>query len=235
MSPPPISYIAALISGFLLSACSAFFVPDFEDDGVHRCDLTSDCPELEDNRYVAVCVLPEQLSAGAAKICSSDYDTVPCAATAYGPNHPLTRAYADAFNDPARYGVCPTELLGSSGCGPSPDGCEAGLVLNVYGTCIDPEVDPNAIGAGQLPLEDVLGQDVKDQFCRSYFCDERFVCSHRGSQPRCVPCDPDRYFSRAGCGTLYVQGEVSSVYLDVEATGNCAGDLPTNEIQIGRL
>ncbi|HLT39753.1 MAG TPA: hypothetical protein VK034_25900 [Enhygromyxa sp.] len=227
--------VAILTVSFALGSCTAILVPDEDDDGVARCDLTTDCPELDDNRYVAVCVQPEDLDPNADKICSADYETVHCGATAYSAYHPLTLAHQQALADSSRYGPCPSELLGARGCGPKQDGCEPGLVLNPYGTCDDPKAEVLSVGAGQLELDDVVGRDVADQFCRAYFCDERFVCSHRTNKPRCVPCDPNRFFGRAGCGTLYIQGQPSSVYLDVEQTGNCDGDMPSAEIPIGPL
>jgi hypothetical protein len=225
--------VATLTVVFVLGACTAILVPD--DYGVELCDVTTDCPELTDNRYVAVCVLPENLNPNADKICSADFETIPCGATDYAAYHPLTLALQEALANPNRYGPCPSELLGTRGCGPHEEGCEPGLVVNAYGTCDDPDAEFLSVGAGQLALEDVIGRDVADQFCRAYFCDERFVCSHRTDQPRCVLCDPDRFFGRAGCGTLYIQGQPSSVYLDVEQTGNCNGDTPSDEIPIGPL
>ena len=240
---PPSSTLASLgrrISvvggvGFVLSACTAILVPDVDDDGVARCDVTTDCPEIDDNRYVAVCTLPEHVDPGTDKICTADYESVLCGSTAYAPSHPLTQTLAAAAADPSRYGNCASELLGARGCGPSTDGCAPGLAVNPYGTCDVPDGEVFSVGAGQLELDEAVGRDVEDRFCRAYFCDERFVCSHRTGQPRCVLCDPTRFFGLAGCGTLYVQGQPSSVYLDVEATGNCEGDKPSTEIVFGPL
>ncbi len=108
-------------------------------------------------------------------------------------------------------------------------------MVNPYGTRDDPNAEVLIAGAGQPTLEEAVGRDVKDQFCRAYFCDDRFVCSHRTSTPRCVSCDPIRFFGLGGCATLYVQGQPSSVYLDVEQSGNCAGDLPSSQIEFGPL
>ena len=222
----------ALPAGFLLGACTLILTPDEDDDGVVRCDTTADCPELVDNRYVSVCALPDDDDAD--KVCVADYETIPCGSTAYPPSHPLTQVSLAAATNPGRYAECAAELLGSRGCGPGPDGCVEGLVLNPYGTCDDPSAEVYSVGAGQLELDDVVGRDVGDQFCRAYFCDERFVCSYRGTQPRCVPCEAERYFGRAGCGVLYLQGEPSSVYLDAKV-GNCAGDLASADVPFGAI
>lgn len=236
--PSPSSFslrVSTLTVAFVLSACTAILVPDVEDDGVARCDLTSDCPEIDDNRYVALCVLPEDHDPNADKVCAADYEKIPCGATAYAPSHPLTLAHQEAAANPARYAECSSELMGTLGCGPGQDGCAPGLVVNPYGTCDDPNAELLTVGAGQLALDEVVGRDVGDQFCRAYFCDERLVCDHRETQPRCVLCDPKRFFGRAGCATLYIQGQPSSVYLDVEQTGNCDGDMPSTQIVFGPL
>jgi hypothetical protein len=225
----------ALPLGFVLSACTAILVPDVDDDGVARCDVKTDCPEIDDNRYVAVCVLPEDIDPGADKICSADYEAIGCGSTAHAADHPLTQAYQDAAADPGRYAECSSELLGTRGCGPDEGACAPGLAVSPYGTCDDPDAEFFSVGAGQLELEEVVGRDVGDQFCRAYFCDERFVCSHVTTQPRCVLCDPVRFFGRSGCGTLYIQGQPSSVYVDVEQTGNCDGDMPSTELVFGPL
>jgi len=233
--PRPLACLSLLAAGFALGACTAILVPG-DDEVIIRCDLSSDCPELDDNRHVAVCVLPEDLPANADKVCSSDFATVRCGGAAYGVGHSLTDTYLAAVSDPTRYAACPPALLGQRGCGPTPDGaCAEGLIENVYGTCDDPDAAVFSIGAGQLELDDALGHDVQDQFCRAYFCDERFVCSHRSEQPRCVICERERFFGRAGCGVLYLQGQPSSVYLDAAAHGNCEGDQPLAEIAFGPI
>ena len=234
MSPSSSLRALGLLAVFTLGACTAILVPDVEDDGVARCEITADCPETGDTRYVPACVLWEDKDPAAQKICSADFRDVPCGSNVYGASHPLTLAFLAARSNKASYQACAPEQLDSLGCGPNEEGaCDEGLELNVYETCYDPDALLPAVGIGQVEdFDEIVGRDVQDQFCRSFFCDASFVCSNRGQRPICVPCRYDRYLGSGGCGVLHVEGEPAWPYLDVEA-GNCAGELESEDIDYG--
>lgn len=167
----------ALLAGFVVSACTFILVPDVDDDGVARCEIDSDCPPLDDTRYVAICVPGTDVPKGTPNICSSDYDEVFCGG--YDSAHPLTDMLLLAVTHPELYPPCSESNIGARGCGPGPDGCAPGLVLNLYGSCDDPEAEHPAVGLDQTEPDEIIGRDVQDQFCRSFFCDEQFVCDTR--------------------------------------------------------
>jgi|SRR5690554_4180711 len=225
-----------LLTGFTISACTAILVPDQKDDGVERCDNTPDCTEIDDNRYVAQCVKPDTLDDNASSVCSADFAKIPCGGMAYGGDHVLDEAYADARDAQAAYVSCTMENRGKRGCPPAEGGvCEDGLsVADATGICDDPDAPIPAMHPPDVGGIEVAGQDAMDQFCRWYFCDETFVCDTTGSQPTCQPCsgtDPEE-FGKGGCGQLYIQGEPSSFYTDLD-NANCSGNKPNAEAEFG--
>jgi hypothetical protein len=119
-----------------------------------------------------------------------------------------------------RYLCTEPDRLGSQGC-PARDGgtCDSGLQV-IDGVCNVPGSD--AVG---LAGKDLDHQDVLDQFCRSFFCDDTFVCD-RDSGHICVPCDEDAPFGSGGCGTVYIAGAPSCVYTDECDEADASADEP---------
>ncbi len=95
---------ASLLAAFALSSCTAILVPDEDDDGVLRCDVTSDCPKID-------------LEPGADKVCSADYETIPCGSNAYPGDHPLSQLTAAAAADPSRYAACAASCSAAAAAG----------------------------------------------------------------------------------------------------------------------
>lgn len=227
-----------LLAGFSISACTAILVPDASDDNVDRCNTSADCPEIDDNRYVAICTSGEDQPDNSDQVCSSDFAEINCGETVYSGDHPLPEAYDDADKAKASYTNCdPDADYGKRGCPPTADtgSCNDGLVENQDGIC-DTSADPDipAINAGDVGLGDIAGQDVADQFCRSYFCDERFVCDRSLGTPACVVCNSDDPYGEGGCGTLYIKGEPSSFYTTSESgEWNCDGNEGTDAVEFG--
>jgi hypothetical protein len=190
-------------------ACTAILNPR---DDVERCGSATDCEASGDERYDVVCVYPEGEmldSTEVDKICVAQDRVVSCDPMSY-PNtdHPLQVAL-DTFATFDRYN-CPDDQKGLLGCAPrtTDNMCADGLV-NMGGACDD--TDPDTVPLAGNP--DFAGQDVLDQFCRSFFCDDEYVCD-RETGFTCVRCDPDLPFGNGGCGTVVVAGAPSCVYSD---------------------
>lgn len=225
-----------LLAGFTASACTAILVPDSNDDGVERCNNSADCPDTGDNRYVSQCVRADTQSDNSDKVCAPSYGKIECGGMAYGGEHPLAMAYDGAVAAKGAYGQCDEENRGKRGCPPMDGGvCNSGLEINnLSGTCDDPNDPIPAIYPPDVGGIDIAGQDAKDQFCRWYFCDESFVCAKSGSKELCRPCsgkDPEN-FGDGGCGTLYIQGEPSTLYTSLDGA-NCSGNRETTEVEFG--
>jgi hypothetical protein len=227
-----------LLAGFSVSACSAFFVPNADDDGVERCNTTEDCTEPEDNRHVAQCVYGEGQPENSEKICSAAFREINCNPMAYGGDHPLVERYDDVTDTETKalYGECSTmdpDNRGLQGCAPNEDGsCDNPEHTVIDGYCDDEDAPFPALNPTQVGGVDIAGQDVLDQFCRFYFCDESFVCDTSGAKWICKPCDPNEAFGSGGCGTIYIEGMPSSVYTDVSES-NCEGNIGIDEVVFG--
>lgn len=220
-----------LLGGFALSACTAILVPDESNDGVARCNVTADCPDIDDNRYVSACVFGEGQPENSDKVCASDYEEIECGEMFYDATHPLTIAWAAADDARANYGSCSMENRGSLGCRPNGSSCDGDLVVNRFNTCDEDGADILAIASFEAGLGDAAGKDMQDQFCRSYFFDERFVCDTSLSKPVCVICNDNDAFGESGCATLYIDGAPSPAY--APGLKNSDGRTATTEIEIG--
>lgn len=199
-------------------SCTVVFAPR---DDVQRCENTDDCDDTGDPRYVAVCQYGEESfdESKVDQVCVAAFSVPGCkpppdgaGVGAYGINHDL--AIKPAHYAPDAEGRSCASLGGVVGCPPDPmtAECNEGLTRNENGICDD--------GSGTVfsasGNEKFRGQDVRDQYCRSFFCDDSFVCDT--SDYRCVPCDPAKPFAEGGCGELYIAGAPSCFYTDPEET-----------------
>lgn len=235
MSMRRLAQVSLLLAGFAISACTAFYVPDIDDDGVERCNNGEDCAEIQDNRYTAVCVFGEGQPENSDKICSSDFTEINCNPEAYSENHPLFETYDELTGNPLKgvYGLCSDENTGTVGC-QAGAGCTGGTEANDNNICQDPSLTFPAINPSEVGGVEIAGQDALDQFCRFYFCDESFVCDTSGAKWTCKPCDPDDEFGSGGCGTLYIEGQPSPVYTSLD-NANCSGSTSIEEVAFGPL
>ncbi len=203
-------------------SCTAIFAPR---DDVQRCGSGDDCEATGDARYVSQCVFDEDNldldTSQTMKICVAAFNgQIGCDPVAQN-NDPVGMTYENLTGSGTFYspmGMTCADLGGVMGCPPLPgEQCLNGLEQNEDGICSD--------GSGTVYSTTVnsefAGQDVLDQHCRSFFCDESFVCDQESF--KCVPCDPDGEFGRGGCGELYIGGEKSCVYQDAAAlAASCA-------------
>ena len=218
----PQVFAAILTATFAGTGCN-FILNPANSDEVVRCKKTTEWePEakifevLGSNRVDAACSAPGGGGGGFTssktnQVCSVvDKASVSCDPAVFMKG-PFYDAWERANTNKAAYAVCPADKLGTLGCAPTFSGsCSAGLEVNNFGVCDD--------GAG-LPLfpasdPELFGQDVKDQHCRSYFCDESFVCN--GKTNKCIRCDPDKDavgdLGQGACGEQALQGKRSTVY-----------------------
>lgn len=147
--------------------------------------------------------------------------------------HPFRAAYLAAIEGDI-YSSCSSEFIGQAGCRAcdiaetagganeipacvslNANDCQPGLAVNENGVCAPADAPWPVFGANAaIDGESLEAQDVLDQYCRSFFCDEMFVCD-RSTDYKCVPCSADRAFGEGGCGDMYVYGQRSSHYTDV--------------------
>jgi signal transduction histidine kinase len=229
-SPGPMpssrSLIAAVVAAAGLSSGCNFIFNPAKSDSVIRCKNATECEDeaifkstIAENRTEAVCRAPDQggsfVSSKNNLVCSLvDKASVSCDAEKFAEGTTLRDAYDEAVaqnlvNDKA----CPLDKKGTIGC-PSLNGnCDSGEE-NVFGICDD--------GSGMYPLAqpvvdeaaklNMLAQDVLDQHCRSYFCDDQFVCNKKR---QCVRCDDSPEAEDLGdgaCADIALNGKVSTVY-----------------------
>ena len=198
--------LLALASGL---ACTAIFAPR---DDVQRCGTSDDCEATGDNRYVAVCRFdPENMldSTEVDKICVADFAVIACRPSDWdnnNPEHSFTEK-VDQCDDITL--ECDMDRLGSEGCERPPAGeCDPGLEPNDNGICVEEGSDEIIVSDA-----DFREQAVLDQFCKSYFCDDEFVCDASEDSATCVRCDPELPFGEGGCGLLYANGAPAPVYV----------------------
>jgi hypothetical protein len=187
------------------------------------------------------------------QVCSAIYDTaIGCNGSNTSPlTHPFRVAYDEAIKADY-YQLCASEHLGLPGCRPcssalnlddSPQ-CDNGSGEN-KSKCVDGSEADDATGVcsgdgpwptypanAKGPSDDSLeGQDVLDQYCRSFFCDEDFVCDR--DTFKCIKCDPEGDYGEGGCGDLYVNGARSTVYQDQDTLeSRCSKSTPKSEASL---
>lgn len=230
-SPRPASALrlacrSAVLASVLGSGlgCSVILKPN---DDVERCGNAEDCSPTGDERYVPICKFDEENTdldtTKIDKICVADYKSVTC-----DPMGSTGTAMMNGFKEAAESSACidlgcTTENAGKVGCrAPSGGKCDAGLELDENDICVDPDADQPVIGAAFLAANELpKDQPVRDQFCKSYFCDDTFVCN---AQKKCQPCDPDKDYGAGGCGLVYAEGAPAKIYvLGSELEDQCAG------------
>lgn len=240
---PLLARALVLVASFTASACTAILVPNEDADGVVRCNNSGECPTLADNRHVSQCVYGADQSESSSKVCVADFDPdIGCKPENYEGTHPYVEAYEDATDNASKgqYIPCSSENLGKQGCGFNIDfPCAEGLAPNDKNICDDTDPNtPEAISPKELLDAELepAGQDVADQFCRWRFGDENWVCDTTapGGRWLCRDCDPAKEFGQGGCGQLYLQGAVSTVYTDL-ADANVDGDKDDTEVTFGAI
>lgn len=240
-------HLRSLVASVLFAVATSFgcnFIMNPEGDGVFRCDNPDDCnvplaEALFDKRGQSRCGAAGGGAGGFTesqdnKVCSIvDREDVSCnpSIITSDENLPVAMTYTEAVAQLGVYASCAVEDYGTEGCQPAGSTCAAGLKVRTYdslsGESDNPEVSEGLQVCARDGVSAVLangalkGFDVLDQHCRSYFCDDDFVCN-RGSGTssgwRCTRCDPDKAYGNGGCGTLYLQGAPSTVYADVGAS-----------------
>ncbi|HEY0134187.1 MAG TPA: hypothetical protein VGB85_08905 [Nannocystis sp.] len=212
-----------LVSLFASAGCN-FILNPANSDEVIRCKNTTECEreeffiaELRKERTDAACGAPGGgggfTTSKTNQVCSLvDKNSVSCGTEAL-PAGDFADAVDEAIKNDDVYAPCIGDKKGTLGCAPRNGGtCDAGLTPNEFGTCDDGKGQPLIEANGDLQL-----QDVKDQHCRSYFCDDSFVCNSKTS--KCVRCDDSLGVDRVGqgaCGDLAINGARSTVYLPQE-------------------
>lgn len=212
MTKPRIRLVP-LALGFVLGlGCTAILAPN---DDTEPCEKTEDCPASDDNRYEAVCEFAEGEEENG--ICVAAFRVIGCDPGNYetvgDQVHPLKECID--MNSPSSYTRCPDDKRGQQGC---PGDCDAGLEKNRYEVCDEPGATNPAVPAAP---DEYVHQDILDQFCRSYFCDDEFVCDRRGNT--CKRCEAGADYGEGGCGNLYRGGELSPVYLSQSGLDDACG------------
>lgn len=231
----------------LLPGCNFIFNPD--GDGVIRCDNADDCDAplqaaLSDARGQSACG-----AAGGAgsdfnqsvdnKVCSIvDREDISCnPEVLIGSSGPIGKALEAVDKNADSYDACTSDRFGTIGCPPASGTCMQGKprqytsVSGVDAAGADLQGTERTIcapdGADAVEPNGALeGWDVLDQHCRSYFCDESFVCARgKGSADyKCRRCDPELPYGAGGCGTMYIYGAASTVYVDAACPAKADAD-----------
>lgn len=209
-----------LLSLFAATGCNFILNPANSDD-VIRCKNTTECEkesffieELRKDRTDASCGAPGGQSGFATskenQVCSLvDKASISCAIDNL-PAGDFADAIEAAKKNGEVYTACPSDKKGTLGCPPTNSGtCSNGLKLNEFSTCDDGQ------GSNPLIAPDISRKffDVQDQHCRSYFCDDSFVCNTKTT--KCTRCDDELGAKGIGvgaCGDLALAGARSTVY-----------------------
>jgi hypothetical protein len=226
---PSYSPVLILATCGVALACSLVVKPR---DEVERCGTAEDCSPTGDERYVPLCKFDDDNldldSTKIDKICVASFKSITCDPDRYN-NSP--NGFQDKVEEDACTALgCSTENLGKIGCPRESGGeCESGLDPDDDGICVDEDADQPVISASYLSDNDLPGdQHIRDQFCKSYFCDDTFVC---GASGNCQPCDPDADYGEGGCGIVYAEGAPARIYvLGNDLEDECRGsDASTEE------
>ncbi len=232
-----VSFVASVALSSL--GCNFIFNPD--GDGVFRCDNADDCDAplydaLADQRGQSACGGGQggsdfnQTQTG--KVCSVvDKEDVSCDPNAAGGNFAAAVMASMAVSD--TYKACLSSQKGTLGCPPLSSGtCMQGTPRTYTSLTGDPAAPtieermicaPDGVQNAVEPNNALAGWDVLDQHCRSYFCDDEFVCAKgKGASAfQCVRCDPKKAYGDGGCGTMVIQGAQSTVYTAELGGGVC--------------
>ncbi len=217
MLRPTRLFVIPVLAG-LLSACSAFYIPDEDDDGVQRCDNVGECDIPANSRFDVECVFGEEQDESTKKVCAPKFREVSCDVDDYSGEHALVQKWETAQEVTGVYIACDSmNQLGERGCKPKPMGqpCnDASHVVNQFGVCDVADAEFPAAEASK----DRQGLDVLDQFCRSYFCDKNWVCDASGAKPLCRPCGTANAEGNPGvgqgaCAEIWTGGVKSTVYI----------------------
>jgi hypothetical protein len=246
-----VSLVASALLAFL-PACNFIFNPD--GDGVIRCDNADDCDAplqaaLSDKRGQSAC--------GAAggggsdfnqsvdnKVCSIvDREDVSCnPEVLIARTGTIAKVLEDAAKQADSYDACTSDRFGTLGCPPAGGTCTQGVVRTYTSVTGNDAASADQSGterkicapdgvAAVEPNGALESWDVLDQHCRSFFCDESFVCSRgKGSADyKCRRCDPELPYGAGGCGTMFIYGAASTVYVD----GTCLETANADETEFG--
>jgi hypothetical protein len=226
--------LAATVTAILLGTGCNFILNPEKSDEVIRCKNTTECEQepfffaaLNTERFDASCGAPsgggggDVSSSKTNQVCSIvDKVSVSCDPAVFMKG-PFYDAWERANANKAAYSACAGDKLGTLGCAPTFNGaCTAPLEVNDFGVCDDTDDKTTPLYA---PNADLFGQDVKDQHCRSYFCDDAFVCDSGTKKcTRCNSSDDAEDLGQGACAELALQGQRSTVYQNTEALeDNC--------------
>lgn len=225
--------LSCVLAGFGSSSLGCTWIgapaesPGDEPDGAQRCDTVTDCDQPADNRVLMECVRGEGQSDDSPKVCAPRMQEVRCDFPSYEQSELdsnddipwVERVYAEAVNAGSSRYTCDDDSAGEIGCKTDSGSCNDGTAAK--GWCVDTQGDKELIPlTSDADLK--YGQDVRDQYCRWYFCRDDVVCGATGS---CVKCDPDKrvigedgeYIAenvgKGGCQEIYINGDASDAYL----------------------
>ncbi len=205
---------------FSVGACTLILPPGDGDDAVDRCENVSECPDYGDNRLVGQCFSNDSEVNSAPGVCVATWKPESCDPT--DTTLPLGETYemAVALGTAVYTQGCSDENRGTRGCPVDAMGqCEEGTEAQ-DGFCQKPG-DPVLAGVGGETS--LLGQDVLDQSCRFFFCNEDFVCDK--TTFACRPCDPNKLIGEGGCSEIWVDGAPSPIYMNQGAlSGACKNE-----------
>lgn len=203
----------------LVSACTAFFPPDEDDDGVIRCDNVGDCEVPENSQWDVECVHGDDQDESTPKVCAPVFRIVGCDPQRdFASDSAVLQKYEEATSSKGIYVGCDDmNQAGTKGCDPRPgatDRCDDNMVINGFGVCDDPDAKYPAVPA----TPELAGKDVLDQFCRNYFCSEDWTCDASTGTPVCRPCATPNADGVPGVG----EGGCAELYTKIEADGTVA-------------
>lgn len=243
-------------SALLLSASGCNFIFNPDGDGVLRCDNADDCDAplydaLSDQRGQSACGGGQGSSnfneTQTGKVCSViDKEDVSCDPNGARGNFLAAAEAAQVVADAGTYKPCLSGQKGTLGCPPLSSGtCMQGtprtytaLVAKGTDTPVAEErmiCAPDGVADAVEPNDGLARWDVLDQHCRSYFCDEDFVCARgKGAAAyHCVRCDPKKPYGDGGCGTMILQGAVSTMYTADLGGSVCEATADTEKTDFG--